>query len=65
LTFYGQGTPPNSPKFQGIRPTLSLTDIQGILGDVSVAVEDWFLGFLGLVEAKLNSFQIELLGSMN
>jgi len=42
-----------------------VTDIQGILGGVKVAVEVRFLVFLGLVEAKLNSFQIELLGYMN
>jgi hypothetical protein len=42
-----------------------LTDIQEVLEGVNMAVEVWFFGFLGPVEAKLNSFQIELLGSMN
>jgi len=42
-----------------------LTDIRGILGVVNMAVEVEFLGFLGLVEAKFNSFQIELFGYMN
>jgi len=60
LTICGQGTPPNSPKFPGIRADFILTDIQVFLDSEDVVVETLFSGLLRLREAKLNSVQNEL-----